>query len=319
MHAADLRQGLLQLSEQHGLAPEQRDSLFALAGLDAEPSGLRERLPRALGLLAALLFGLGVVMWVAANWSDWSRAARFALLQGLWVAALIAAWRRPRAAPPLGLVALLLQGGLLAYFGQTYQTGADPWQLFAFWALMTLPLACALRSDWVWTPWTLVATLGILIWAHDHGGHRFELDDSNFRVQLFACLALATLLPALAQRAWTGAGPWALRAQAAWTSWLVLAWGLGGLFGHEVGAPFAWSAIFLAAGLAWAWREADIVQMALFALALDVWLVAALSHLLMHDRHHGDPTLVLLLIGLTAAGLVTLTVKLLMRRAKEIA
>ncbi len=37
------------------------------------------------------------------------------------------------------LLATLLLGVFLALFGQTYQTGADPWQLFANWALLILP------------------------------------------------------------------------------------------------------------------------------------------------------------------------------------
>ena len=43
----------------------------------------------------------------------------------------------------LGLLALLGIGGLFAYFGQTHQTGADPWQLFALWAALVLPLRLA--------------------------------------------------------------------------------------------------------------------------------------------------------------------------------
>ena len=41
---------------------------------------------------------------------------------------------------PMGLLAMLGMGALFAYFGQTYQTGADPWQLFALWAALSLPL-----------------------------------------------------------------------------------------------------------------------------------------------------------------------------------
>ncbi|MFO1251280.1 MAG: DUF2157 domain-containing protein [Inhella sp.] len=78
------------------------------------------------GPAAGLLFGLGVVMWVAANWAEWSRPARFALLQATWFIALLGAWRLPRARAGLGLAALLLQGGLLAFFGQTYQNRRRP-------------------------------------------------------------------------------------------------------------------------------------------------------------------------------------------------
>ena len=51
-------------------------------------------------------------------------------------AMLLPVWRAP-----LALLVFLITGGLFASIGQTYQTGADPWQLFALWAALGLPLA----------------------------------------------------------------------------------------------------------------------------------------------------------------------------------
>ena len=84
------------------------------------------------------------------------RRPSYALLAAAAVAVLAAA-ARPALRVPGALAALLATGALFAYFGQTYQTGADPWQLFALWALLTLPLALAARSDALWLPWCLVA------------------------------------------------------------------------------------------------------------------------------------------------------------------
>jgi hypothetical protein len=53
----------------------------------------------------------------------------------------------PAARTPLSLLALLNIGGLFAYFGQTYQTGADPWQLFSLWAALSLPLCLSVRGE----------------------------------------------------------------------------------------------------------------------------------------------------------------------------
>ena len=80
-----------------------------------------------------------------------------------------AAWR-PAARAPLALLALLGIGGLFAYFGQTYQTGADPWQLFAWWAALALPLCLGVRSDVLWAPWAAVAVGAISLWVHAHTG-----------------------------------------------------------------------------------------------------------------------------------------------------
>jgi len=46
-------------------------------------------------------------------------------------------------------------GGLFAYFRQTYQTGADAWQLFALWAALGLPLCLGVGSVVPWAPWEI--------------------------------------------------------------------------------------------------------------------------------------------------------------------
>ncbi|MBK6999474.1 MAG: DUF2157 domain-containing protein [Rhodoferax sp.] len=95
------------------------------AGLAAEPADLALWLPRGVAVLAAALGGLGVVMWIAANWESMGRVGHFALLQGLVLASGLGAGLIQAARLPLGLLAMLGIGALFAYFGQTYQTGAD--------------------------------------------------------------------------------------------------------------------------------------------------------------------------------------------------
>jgi uncharacterized membrane protein len=93
---------------------------------------------------------------------------RFALLQGLLVVAGAAALLRP---PPdrvgkLGLLAaFLLTGALLALFGQTYQTGADVYELFLAWAALGLPVVVLAGSSAAWGAWVLVVNvaLGLLL------------------------------------------------------------------------------------------------------------------------------------------------------------
>ena len=115
-------------------------------------------LGRATLWLAVLLLGSGVVCWVAANWPGLAVSSRFALAQGvLAVTVLVGIWLalRLRAAPAQRLQAsgavLTLAGGLLgallALLGQTYQTGADTWQLFAWWAVLMLPWALMAASQ----------------------------------------------------------------------------------------------------------------------------------------------------------------------------
>jgi uncharacterized membrane protein len=148
----DLRLALYELAAQHRLDAAAARQLQQVAGLHDEPAMLATWLPRGVAVLAAALGGLGVIFWLAANWDTLGRFGRFALLQGVFVVMCAGALLKPAARTPLLLLALLAVGGLFAYFGQTYQTGADPWQLFALWAALTLPLCLAARSDVLWRP-----------------------------------------------------------------------------------------------------------------------------------------------------------------------
>ncbi|MEG0885322.1 MAG: DUF2157 domain-containing protein, partial [Janthinobacterium sp.] len=136
----DLRLAVYQLASAHALDAQQTRQLQEVAGFQREPARLAYWLPRGVAVLGAALLGMGLIFWVAANWEDLGRMGRFALLQGVLAAACVGAFAVPKARVPLLLVAVLAIGGLFAYFGQTYQTGADPWQLFALWAVLALPL-----------------------------------------------------------------------------------------------------------------------------------------------------------------------------------
>lgn len=122
----DLRLALHELEAAHGLDDGASRRLQALAGLGDEPRALKRWLPLGLAVLAAALLGLGLIFWIAANWETLGRFGRFAVLQGAIVAMGIGALARPAWRAPLALVVLLATGALFAYFGQTYQTGADP-------------------------------------------------------------------------------------------------------------------------------------------------------------------------------------------------
>mgnify|MGYP001964183761 CR=1 FL=1 len=116
----NLRPLLHDLVRQHGLDRKAAVQLFALAGFEQEPAALRTRLWPVVALLGAALGGLGIVLWIAANWESMGRMQRFALLQGfVLVMCLGAAWRAA-ARVPLSVLALLGTGALFAFFGQTY-------------------------------------------------------------------------------------------------------------------------------------------------------------------------------------------------------
>jgi uncharacterized membrane protein len=262
-----------------------------------------------------------VILWIAANWQDLGRMGRFVLLQGALLAAIAGAAAMPKHRAPLALAAFLCIGGLFAYFGQTYQTGADAWQLFALWAVLALPLALGTRSDVVWAPWTLVASVGISLWIHAHIGHAWSVRSEDFGVHVIgwaACMALLVAMSSVAHR-WTGAGVWALRSAGTFVTLLVTITALGSLFSSSVAPQFAAGLVMFAAAAALfaQARWFDLYLLSASALALDTLLVAGLAHLLLSGSRTGDPIGSVLMIGLAAAGLLSLSVTLIMKLAKQ--
>lgn len=307
----DLRIGLYELAERHRLDAAGVRELQRFAGLQQEPADVASWLPRSLGVAAAALGGLGVVLWIAANWEVLGRFGRFALLQGAVLVLCAGALLRTGARVPLALLAFFGIGGLFAYFGQTYQTGADPWQLFALWALLALPLCLACRSDVLWAPWALVVMTAVSLWTHAHTGHGWRVAPDDLGVHAVAWVATLALVAALGRelRYVTGAGDWALRTVVTLAVTAITLTALGGLF-HSALAPHYFAGLVVmgaAAGLFAQRRAFDMFALSAVGLGIDVLLIAGLVRLLF-DGHSGNPIGALLVIGLAAAALLAATV-----------
>lgn len=312
-----LHEQLYRWTAEQGLDESRARRLWALSGLDQAPKDALRHLRLGAAGLAAGLLGLGTMMWVAANWGEMPRSLRFALLQGLLAAALLGAWARPAWRGALGLLALLGMGGLLALFGQTYPTGADAWQLFALWSALALPLCWGARSELVWTPWVLVVVTGISLWTHAHAGFQWRFESDMLGVHACGFLALALLCVAMAFKPPTvGVRPWAWRAAVLLGVISLSATALGGLFARDVQPQFGLGLLVLGAGLAAAWRWREVYALSALALALDTLLLSGLARLLLHGQR-GDPIGSMLLLGLVAAGLLTASVQLILRRVRD--
>lgn len=154
---------LHDLVRRHALSPPQARALWQCA--HPAPAAWPALLLRALALVAALLLGAGLIFWVAAHWPTQTRSFKLHLLQAAVLLPGVLAMFLARARTALLLLALLALGGLLAFVGQTYQTGADAWQLFAAWAALSLPWLLLARSDGLWAAWLLIAAAALALWS----------------------------------------------------------------------------------------------------------------------------------------------------------
>jgi hypothetical protein len=149
------------------LTPEAFDRALSIS-TEPPPKGEQARFAsRAALILGALLCLASVVFFVAHNWDAMSRWARFGVLElglvGFGIAGFKAKAQLTRQIS-LSLGAALL-GPLLAVYGQTYQTGADPYELFLSWALLAAPVAALARFAPLWAGvWVLLnVSLGLAI------------------------------------------------------------------------------------------------------------------------------------------------------------
>ena len=84
-------------------------------------------------------------------------------------------------------MAALLFGGLLAVYGQIYQTGADAYELFLSWSLFTIGWVVISRFTPFWLIWLLALNLTLVL----YWGQVLGTDVSALFAAIFALNALA--------------------------------------------------------------------------------------------------------------------------------
>lgn len=159
---------VLSLLRRGLLAPAGVERALTVAGAVPDAAGWRVRLEWLLWALALALFAAGCICVVAYNWSVIGRWGKFALAQALIVLVVAGGWYlglARAAGQALLTLAIVLIGPLLALFGQTYQTGADTFELFRGWALMALPWTLASCFAPAWLVWLGIVEVGLLAYV----------------------------------------------------------------------------------------------------------------------------------------------------------
>lgn len=266
-------------------------------------------------IAAAGLVGFGVILWLAANWDAFGRFGRFGLVGGLLAVSALGAAAAERLRPPLLLLAFAAVGGLLALIGQTYQTGADAWQLFALWAVLTLPWALAARSDAIWTPWVVVVMTALSLWqttmatagALGPFGSAASLSLPIMIAGWGAALALvAALSPDIAIFDGLGRRRWAYRVAMLLTIANIASFSITATFLGNSGRADIVILGLAALGAMGVWvaqrRPQDALLLSAAALAIDAVLIAATSRMLLSGSGTGSGSFIT--IGITAAMIV---------------
>ena len=156
-----------QLAEAGDFNVEQREIALVVAGISPDAKQWNLFLGRVFLTFGVTLLIAAVGYFVAYNWDAMGRFAKIALLEvGVAGATMGAAYFVPgdiRSRAAL-LAAVLLTGPLLAFIGQTYQTGADTYELFRAWALLALPWVVVARWRVLWCFWLLIANVAVALY-----------------------------------------------------------------------------------------------------------------------------------------------------------
>lgn len=163
---------ILQWIEQGKINKEHTKNVLSSVGV--LPDGLRWRvfIENLLAWLGGLALVFAMMFFIAYNWEAMGRFAKFALVEASIVLCIGAYWKLDvnKIAAKISLtMATILLGVLLALYGQTYQTGADPWQLFANWALLMLPWAFIAQFASIWLIWVALLNLSIVLYFQTSG------------------------------------------------------------------------------------------------------------------------------------------------------
>ncbi len=298
---------------------------------EALPHVPHEKLRTGILSGAAGLMGFGLILFVAANWDALSRFERFGLVAAVVAVGTLASAASSLLRIPGLLLAAAGTGGMLALIGQTYQTGADPWSLFALWAALSLPWAVAARTDALWTPWSLIAMTAISLWYYAVGAADLGWFDpaattrnaavAGVPATILASWALslglcASMSPGQPLDGWLGSRRWAFRLSLALTISLIASQAsTAGMYWPRVRLETYFAGLALLVGIA-TWlatsTRRDILMIAATALAIDVTVIVGIVRLLFPFTRGGDIGHYIL-IGSIAAAIVAVSVVAIMR------
>lgn len=300
----------------------QWEAAKVMSGVQAGLSDWRQFVVKFLMIAGVMSLALGVIFFFAFNWDGMSRFVKFGLVQGALLLSFLAYWRmagRTLVQQALLLMMALLIGAWLALVGQTYQTGADPWQLFAIWSVMIVPLVLISRFEAMWLVLWILLNLSLSLYR--------EVNSSLFgllfnqQTWLFSFVALnAAFLMWFEYLAKENSTPRWLNLKHRWTAqvvafallWLVLAVGFAALFDQSMNRPLSVMVFLLAAGGFFAYYRHvlfDVALLAFWSLMMVVMVTALLSKILLNSF---DDFGVLLVIGMAVIGMSVMAGRWLM-------
>lgn len=289
------------------VVPDRERELLRAAAMVPSPADWRGFLERLTLWLGTVALAAAVIFFFAFNWDDLGRFAKFGLVEAAILAALLALWRLDLDGAPGKAVLILLSllaGALLALAGQVYQTGADTYELFGWWAVLILPWVLVGRFSPLWLLW--LALLNLAVWLYFVRGW----DPEPLLWSLFALDTLALAAWEAGRRAglaWLQ-DSWPLRLVALASGFMATSlalwaiWGASSIPAGEPAALLAWLG-WLGAVYVWYRRvRPDLFMLAAGVLSLIVGVTVFLSETMLQAGSASFLIIGLVVIAMAAGG-----------------
>ncbi len=180
------RHDISQIIKSGEIASGNIDNALLLANITPSNQAWTSFLSKLLLWLGVIALSSSIMFFIAYNWDDLGRFAKFGLVEAFIIASvLFYLWSNKNSAPINALdspqkssligkatllVASLSLGVLLAFYGQTYQTGADPWQLFFTWALLIIPWTMVAQFPALWIILLVLLNITVSLYIESFGG-----------------------------------------------------------------------------------------------------------------------------------------------------
>jgi len=205
---------LKHIANELHMSPQAQQRAYVLAGLKPDHAAWMQFVDRFLLISGSILAIVGVIAFFAYNWAELHKSIKFVLLEsGLVVLVLTAYFKgmEKLSGKAALFAAAVLTGVLLAVYGQTYQTGADPYGLFLTWAVLIFGWALIGRNAGLWLLVLVLVNLSLVLywtqlvhpenWARDlarelgpFAGVTYSLTDFSLAQWVFSVNVLALII-----------------------------------------------------------------------------------------------------------------------------
>ena len=302
-NATDTRQTLTVLIEQKQLSEKNVPDAIAISEISPSANQWQSFMGSMLLWSGSIALAFSLLFFIAANWQDIGRMAKFVLIEVTIVIAMFGYVKfkhNTSIRQASLLVCMLFVGGLMALFGQTYQTGADPWQLFFNWALLTIPWVFISRFSVMWLIWLGLLNLSLSLFYQTFGGYL----DNTWALFVFNSSALVVWEISARKFTWLNKG-WAINLLGAVSGYFGMWVYLEALFDDKPLGILMWCIWAAAMFYVYRIRLLNVFMLAIWSLSILIAANALLMRILPDDF---DAFSFLLLTCLTVGAGTYLTV-----------